>query len=170
MAIQGNKNDSHMRFADVAKAYEPLIDSAVKKYLSCSSEDPEDLRQEAMIALYGAYITYDSTQTGVTFGLYAKVCIRNRLVSVLRKSRAHEDFYTPEAAFIESPEDAIIAHEDYERMLCIVDKLLTPYEKSVFELYLKNMPYKEIAKRLSTSAKSVDNAICRIKAKIKQNL
>lgn len=169
MSIHGNKKTDQMRFSDAVKQYEPLIDSAVSKYIN-GYDDPDDLRQEAMIALYGAYMTYDRSQKDVTFGLYAKICIKNRLVSVLRKNRPCEDLSMYEPLLSESPEDTLIAQEECDRILGIANELLTPYERSVLELYLKNVSYKDIASELSVSVKSVDNAIYRIKAKLRRSI
>ena len=74
-------------FDDLMACYAPLlkrmIGSFSKTTVLCEAEK-EDLKQEAAIALYKAALGFDLGQTKVTFGLYAKICIRNRLVSAIR--------------------------------------------------------------------------------------
>ena len=49
-------------------------------------------------------------------------------------------------------------------------KLLSSFEKSVYNLYLTGMDYKQIAKKLGKTPKAVDNARCRIKSKLSKLL
>jgi RNA polymerase sporulation-specific sigma factor len=45
---------------------------------------------------------------------------------------------------------------------------LTKYEFKVFALYMQDISYKNIAEILGKNIKSIDNAICRIKSKLRQ--
>ena len=75
-------------FADLTVKYKPLIESMGKRYAAkCSNliYTEDDFIQEATLGFYSAVRTYRETDK-VTFGLYAKVCVRNRLVSLLRSS------------------------------------------------------------------------------------
>ena len=66
--------------------YKPLIDAEVSRYTAegMNNQDVADLRQEAAIAFCNAVCNYDDSLGGVEFGLYAKICISNSLVSFLR--------------------------------------------------------------------------------------
>lgn len=157
----------------------------VLKYYNVAREsgclaDEDDFRQEAVIALYKATMTYRSEYTEVTFGLYAKICIRNRLISLIRKSDkiAEKNVYSPDSVLelnqgldlpeVElDPEKLFIARENYKELLEQIGKILTNYEKSVFDLFLEGKSYREIAFLLNRTEKSVDNAIYRIKTKLK---
>lgn len=66
-----------------------------------------------------------------------------------------------------NPEDAIISKDTVERINARLSGLLSKTEFEVFELYLKGCSYDTIAERLSISRKSVDNAVCRAKGKLK---
>lgn len=167
-------------FHEIVKTFEPLIAGIIKKYgIRNSDYDEDDLRQEATIALFGAVRTYNRTNYSVTFGLYAKICISNRIISHLRKIRHNIIPITIQEpddidGIIDSsgkdfnPENEIIGRESYNTLLNLIDKNLTPYEKSVFKLYILDKSYQEIAAVLGSSQKSVDNAIYRIKKKIKK--
>ncbi|MDD4773072.1 MAG: sigma-70 family RNA polymerase sigma factor [Eubacteriales bacterium] len=162
-------------FHEIVNAFEPLIESIIKKYNNRSSEyDEDDLRQEAAIALFGAVRTYKSGQNDVTFGLYAKICIKNRIISQMRKASVtvqqpeEIDFDKKLSSEEYNPENELIDKENYMSLLNLLDKNLSNYEKTVFKLYILNISYNEIAANLGTSQKSVDNAIYRIKNKIKK--
>ena len=167
-------------FHEIVKTFEPLIASMIKKYVIRSSDyDEDDLRQEATIALFGAVRTYNCTNFNVTFGLYAKICINNRIISHLRKIRNDnipiiiqepDDINCNIELFGTdyNPENEIIGRESYKTLLNLIDENLTSYEKSVFKLYILDKSYHEIAAVLGSSQKSVDNAIYRIKNKIKK--
>ena len=45
---------------------------------------------------------------------------------------------------------------------------LSKMEKQVLELYLQDLTYAEISEKLSISEKSIDNAMMRVKAKLKK--
>ncbi len=170
------KADNNAAFSEITEAYAPLIDSMTARFLSeakrCNLES-EDLRQEAVIALYGAVKAFNAGQKSVTFGLFAKICIRNRLISVLRRHRGQVEGVIsenePEVSSY-NPEEYIIDRENYERLTKVIDESLTDYEKSVFKLFISGKSYREIADTLSRDVKSVDNAVCRIKKKLKQRI
>ena len=75
-------------FSMLCDQYSSLIDSLSSKYsVMCADEysSKDDFVQEAKMAFYNAVVSYDTSSVKVTFGAYAKVCIRNRLVSCVRK-------------------------------------------------------------------------------------
>ena len=78
-------------YAYLFESYRSLVTSMARSFAtSCTTVDPEDLIQEASLALSDAAKTYKIGNTEVTFGLYAKICIRNRLISVQRKNRVKQ--------------------------------------------------------------------------------
>ena len=52
----------------------------------------------------------------------------------------------------------------------MIEKELSPLEKQVLELYLTGMGYVEIAHVLNKSEKSTDNALQRVKSKVRSAL
>ena len=76
------QNGVPLSFETVYSLYGPLINSLAEKYggSSLSGAELEDLRQEAAIALYDAALAFNP-ERGVSFGLYAKICIKNRIIS-----------------------------------------------------------------------------------------
>ncbi|MBR2987130.1 MAG: sigma-70 family RNA polymerase sigma factor [Clostridia bacterium] len=164
LAVQ---NGDEAAFADLLKTYDPLIEAQARIFSkTCPEMDAEDLKQEASLAFYKAAKTYRTEEVDkVTFGLYAKTCIRNRLTSVYRKHKTKlkreqkEKEAKMEASFKFTPEECI----------AILSKnKATPLESRVFTLfYAEERSYSEIALELQISVKSVDNALYRIKKKIR---
>lgn len=170
------KAGNNAAFNELAETYSPLIESMTERFSAearqCNLE-PEDLRQEAVIALYGAVKAFNAEQKDVTFGLFAKICIRNRLIGVLRNHRGRGESGATEPdpdTVSKNPEQYIIDRENYERLTKVIDESLTDYEKSVFKLFILDKSYREIAVILGRDVKSIDNAVCRIKKKLKQRI
>ena len=172
------QNGVPLSFESVYSLYVPLINSIAEKYSgsSLTGAELEDLRQEAAIALYDAALAYNP-ERGVSFGLYAKICIKNRIISYLRaiggKSVRTEPLETAPQSGITpqndiDPEKLIISKEslaDLERRLSLTD-----LERSVFDLYLASASYDDISAALGKPKKSIDNAMQRIKAKLRKLL
>ena len=176
--LENVKNGEPLSFDEIYKLYTPLIESTVLSYSrnrSVTIPEADDIRQEASIALYNAVIAYDPTKN-VTFGAYAKVCIRNRITSYIRCFQENE---LPEVSLgetdldetdPETPEQIVISKESLCNLNRRIDGTLTDFERSVFALYVGDMSYTDMAKALSKPKKSIDNAIHRIKAKLRKLL
>ena len=66
-----------------------------------------------------------------------------------------------------NPEKGLLLNEDFKELyLRVVDKL-TDFEECVFRLKLQDFDYQEIALIMDRDTKSIDNAIQRIRMKIK---
>ncbi len=172
------QNGISLSFDSVYTLYLPLIESAVSKCMkaySISESERDDLSQEAALALYKAAMAYDHKK-GVSFGLYAKICIQNRIISYIRsngkKNSTEEvpyEFYF-DIPGDDTPEQLVISDESFEELRSKIDDSLTDFECSVFHLYLEDLSYEDISRALSRPKKSVDNAIVRIKAKLRKLL
>ena len=167
---KGGKNDA---FDEIAERYGPLIDSLVRKF--AISDEIDELEQVALIALYQAACTYDPDLKGVSFGLYAKVCIRNSLISY-RRSENRQDHISSDAEDIErklteaeDPMDDYINKESFLHLDRFVRSQLSEYEYSVFRLYIEGYRIKEIASVLSKTDKSVEGAVMRLKLKLRNS-
>lgn len=164
--------------------YQPIIVAiAKKKIYSClgSGTELNDLIQEGMLGLNYAIKTFDESKDA-TFYTYAIRCISNRITSeivksnrlkhkVLNESLSFDNDFDLEVCFKDEkndPEKILINYETNSDLLDKIRKVLTDYENKVFELLLNNFNYKEIAQILDKEPKAIDNAIQRIKAKIKK--
>ena len=162
-------------FSRLVEMYSPLMQSRVLEMFG--THDGVEAMQEANIALHSAALTYDRVKCdGVTFGLYASICISNRLRSLLRRMRRDSRYSdrfsgdigidTPDTSDIES---AMAAKDLCERVMREAKQVLSPFEYEVFRLSLERYTTADISARLSKSAKSVDNAKSRISRKLREN-
>ena len=152
--------------------------------------DSEDLIQEGMFGLLSAIRQYDP-KMGSSFHTFAEHCIHKRLLSAVRSAsrlkhlplndgmsleQLSEDPHTqlsvtPEV-FRRSPEDLVLARESKEELYTLFAQRLSPLEKKVLERYLDGLSYREIARQLGRTEKSVDSTVQRIRRKLarKSNL
>ena len=166
--------------AELIRIYSPLINGlarATAAQLPQSARiDEDELRQEAAIKLYQAALSYD-TDGEVSFGLYAKICIKNRMVSLLRKHAgdgdirideiSEESFDTDESA---DPSQTLLDREREHELDMRIRKVLSPLEYDVFNLYIDGVRPTEIARTLSVSVKKAENAVYRMRMKIQKLL
>lgn len=175
--LEDIKKGVPLSFDAIYDLYTPLINSITEKFrvkYSLSTEDAEEMRQEASIALYDAALSYNPDR-GVSFGLYAKICIKNRLTSILfRRGKSIKAEYIDDenepASKVENqtPEEVVINRESFSEIKKRICQSLTDLERSVFDLYIAGASYEDISTALGISKKSADNAMQRIKAKLKK--
>jgi RNA polymerase sporulation-specific sigma factor len=116
-------------------------------------------------------------QNEVEFGLFAKICIHNALVSVLRslKRRTEEPIaQIPESLLtvqdFDDPLSRMLERERLKSLYAVIRKNLSDLEYEVWQLYMSGRSSAEIAERLGTDQKSVNNAIYRIRKKLRDRL
>ena len=169
----------------LVKRYNRLVRQLARPFYLAGG-DSDDLIQEGMIGLICAVREYDG-QRAASFRTFAEICIRNRLYSAVRA--AARDKHTPlnqsvplEMPFFdgqsscfgamagENPEDLIIGREGVQDALSDVRKQLSDFEAKILGYYLDGLTIREMAKAVSRSPKSVDNAVQRIRRKAARHL
>ena len=163
-------------FTELVEIFNPLLKKILNLYTTeeMSKEDVEDLSQEELIAFYRAIINFDREQTDVEFGLYAKICITNSMISYKRAAakKSRESLIgDDEMNSITDPEGEVskfFEMRESERELGEqIEKTLSLYENEVWAYYVNGCSTKEIALKLNSNEKSIDNAIFRIRKKLK---
>ena len=163
-------------FAQLCEQYKNLMDSLSRKYsLMCEEAcAQEDFRQEAQLAFFDAVNNYNIENGRVTFGAYARVCIRNRLISCVRKQNSKkrrvskgENAGTADSW---SVQDTVVRRELGEKLISVAESALSPYERKILSMYAKGIKAKEISAVIGKSEKSVNNAIYRIRLKLKRTV
>ena len=162
-------------FAELMTQYQPLIDSLVFRFGSEEHAEMgfEDLRQEAALAFYHSVQAYDLTQNEVEFGLYAKICISNALVSKLRMKKRYVEESLDEALRIpsedraEDPVTRILEEEREKALYAVIREHLSKFEYRVWRLYMSGRTAREIGKAVGKDEKSIANAIYRIRKKLR---
>lgn len=165
-------------FILLLEQYSPLIEASINMFCSdgASPNDKDDFRQEASVAFYNSVLTYDLEQSNVEFGLYAKICVCNALISQIRIAKRipteMQDFsYTLTSNEPhEDPSSRLLEEERLSFLFRMIRNTLSKYEYKVWELYLSGCSTAEIAKKLNTDSKSISNAIYRIRVKLKDSL
>ena len=170
------------------KKYKDFVRSKARAYFLVGG-DSDDLIQEGMIGLYNAIGHYDESMAS-SFMTYAAICINNKLISAVsadgRQKNAPLNGYVSiyssitddageEASLSDvlpdtdnvNPEN-IILNEEQEKLARkrLLGKL-SRLEKEILSYYLEGMSYSEIAAIIGKTEKSVDNAIQRIRSKMK---
>jgi len=158
-------------FALLAHRMTPLIHDQIRR-LGCEGLEDEDLVQEALLGLLAAVRTYRE-DGGAAFTTYATTCIRNRLLTVVRRNgtrmdreQSLEDSPALSAANID-PALLLLDKEEIDNFLSALRTAkLTDKEYQVFRWRMSGFSYAEIAAELGITVKAVDNAIQRIRRKI----
>ena len=122
-------------------------------------------------------LTYDTEQSEVEFGLYAKICISNALISQLRVQKKHtaEQFTESLNTFIlvhdsEDPSDKVLEEERVKALYSLIRKNLSNYEYRIWRLYMSGGTARDISAVVGADEKSVGNAIYRIRKKLRELL
>ncbi len=150
--------------------------------------DSEDLIQEGTFGLLSAIRQYRA-DVGASFKTFAEHCIRMRLLSAIKSASQLKHFPLNDGVSLEqlsedpgaqlsaipeisrrSPEELVLERESKEELYAAFSKCLSRFELKVLDLYLDGLSYREIADILGKSAKSVDNAVQRIRRKLTRNL
>lgn len=175
----------------IMEKYKYLVRNKAKSMYILGA-DREDLIQEGMIGLFKAVRDYDSGRDA-SFATFADLCISRQMYTAVEAARRQKhtplNFYVPlnkvpdgedrgeigfEQAFFEkterSPEEMLIDKENVEHLNEMIQRELSGFEKQVFDLYITGMTYSEIARVLGKDEKSTDNALQRLKHKIKKYL
>ena len=170
----------------LAERYMRLV-RACARPMFLAGGDSEDLIQEGMFGLLSAIRQFDKS-AGASFRTFAEHCIRKRLLSAVKSASRLKHFplndgmsleqlsedpspqlsVTPEF-FRYSPENLVLARESKEELYAVFAQCLSKLERKVLDLYLDGFSYGEIAARLGKDAKSIDNAVQRIRRKLARN-
>lgn len=175
----------------IMNKYKNLVKSKAKSMYILGA-DKDDLIQEGMIGLFKAVRDYDSGRDA-SFFTFADLCISRQMYTAVQASRrqkhiplntyislyatAKENAENEEDMALvnilalkseQSPEEMLIDKENVEQLEKTIEKELSSFEKQVLDLYLTGMRYTQIAKVLGRDEKSTDNALQRIKSKLKK--
>lgn len=153
--------------------------------------DSEDLIQEGMIGLFKAIKDYDAGRDA-SFYTFADLCISRQIYKAVQASRRQKHY--PLNSYIslyssnntleggeeeelldllsgkeeQNPEELFIGKEALEDLEKKIEQELSGFENEVLDLYIIGLSYVQIAKILGRDEKATDNALQRIKSKIKK--
>ncbi len=163
------KEGNEQAFYALQQRYKKYIEHIVHTYYIVDM-DCDDVRQYATIGLLNATQGFSGDNA---FLPYAHNCIKNAVISEIRKSNADKR----KVCFIDmiystyvDPLGNVVDKDDAERVKKFIEEGCSEKEKEIINLFIEDHSIKEIAEKVNVDEKAVDNAIQRVKKKIKAGL
>ena len=184
IVLEAQEHDNVLAQEYLLHKYRNFVRAKARSYFLIGAER-EDIIQEGMIGLFKAVRDYKSDRES-SFCSFAQLCITRQLCSALEASnrKKHmplntyisfsqsdsdgtelEDMLHDDIA---SPEQLLIEQEKFKEFKEQLWNKLSNMEKKVLQLYLEGNNYTTIAHMLGKSDKSIDNALSRIRQKLKR--
>ena len=184
------KNGDTIALEFLISKYKNFVRSKARTYFLIAA-DRHDIPQHATIALYKAIRDYRYDRQ-TSFHSFAEICVTRQIITAIKTAtrqkhmplnsyvslnkpvyeeeseRTLSDVITQGKAG--NPEDLFIDQEDFLDIESTMQRILSPLEQDVVNLYLEGKSYVEIAQQLDRHVKSVDNALQRVKRKLEQYL
>nr|WP_293994163.1 sigma-70 family RNA polymerase sigma factor [uncultured Fusobacterium sp.] len=179
LIIEAQRGDEEA-MNELIKIYFPLVSINTKNFFIIGAEK-EDLVQEGLLGLLKAIKYYDPSKT--SFNNFAILCIRRQILSAIKSANSKknmilneaisnnlisDEYSTLELDFASndsSPEEIFFSKNKLENFQRFTLINFSELEKKVLEYIIRGYSYKEIAKQLEVSPKSIDNSIQRIRKK-----
>lgn len=178
----------------ICDKYKNLVRSKAKSMFILGA-DNEDLIQEGMIGLFKAVRDYDMGRDA-SFYTFAELCISRQMYTAVQASKRQK--HLPLNTYVSldsgksaaggdereevklkelladkaelSPEELFLDKERVAYLERAIEEELSDFERQVLDLYLTGMSYGQVAKVLGRDEKATDNALQRLKAKIRKML
>ncbi len=166
--------------------YKNFVRSKARSYFLVGA-DHEDIVQEGMIGLYKAIRDF-RTEKLASFHAFADLCVTRQIITAIKTATRQKHIplnsyvslnrpvYDDESertlldtisdGVTANPEDLMISQEELGSINERINETLSPLEMNVLMAYLDGKSYQEIAATLGRHAKSVDNALQRVKKKL----
>lgn len=173
----------------IINKYEQFVKAKAKSYFLIGA-DKEDIYQEGMIGLYKAIRDFKNDKES-SFKVFAELCITRQIITAIKTATRqkhiplntyvslNKPIYEEDSERtlldvidgmkITDPEALIIGQEELEDIESQIKKVLSSLEMEVLNYYLDGKSYQEIAENLDREAKSIDNALQRVKRKLEKS-
>ena len=176
-----NKEKNNDAMETLIKRFGPLV-TRQSRSLYIIGADEEDLIQEGMIGLVKAVNDYKADK-GASFKTFAFMCVRRQMLTAINNSNNRKniplnhyisiygdgngDYVSPldemDSGVITNPEDIMLARLQESDLIKVIESKLSKFEHQVLDEYLTGASYEEIGERLGKTAKSIDNAVQRMR-------
>ncbi|WP_443662474.1 RNA polymerase sporulation sigma factor SigH [Clostridium sp.] len=170
--------------------YKNFVKAKAKSYFLIGA-DKEDIYQEGMIGLYKAIRDFRADRLS-SFRAFAEICVTRQIITAIKTATRqkhiplntyislNKPIYDEESdrtlldvlsgAKITDPEELVISREEVKSIQNEIGEVLSELEMEVLMSYLDGKSYQEIACDLDRHAKSIDNALQRVKRKLEKCL
>ncbi|MGH2753696.1 MAG: sigma-70 family RNA polymerase sigma factor [Actinomycetota bacterium] len=170
----------------ILSKYSPATRSKAYRFFM-QGADRDDVVQEAMIGLFKAVRDYDPARC-TKFRVFAALCINRQVMTAVKIAARSKHGPLNSAGSLDElgartsstpvlaapatydPAVLVAANDDIEQLEKTLSKQLSQMEAATLELYIDGKTYEEIAQHLGSRSKAVDNAIQRVRAKVKRYL
>ena len=128
------------------------------------------------VSFYRAVSSYDLEQDGVTFGLYAKICVERCLIDLHKREGRDVTHYVDNDVDVDriavcDGVQAMLEHrEQTAYFLSVAKDTLSDFEYEVYRYWMLGYKTSDIASILEVTAKAVDNAKNRMWTKLRERL
>jgi RNA polymerase sporulation-specific sigma factor len=182
------KQDDIMALEYLICKYENFVKAKAKSYFLIGA-DREDIYQEGMIGLFKAIRDFKADKLS-SFKAFAELCVTRQIITAIKTATRqkhiplntyvslNKPIYDEESdrtlldilseAKVSDPEELIINREELKNMHTEIGGVLSNLEMEVLMSYLDGKSYQEIACDLDRHAKSIDNALQRVKRKLEK--
>jgi RNA polymerase sporulation-specific sigma factor len=187
VVIQAKQGDTKAQEYLINK-YENFVKAKAKSYFLIGA-DKEDIYQEGMIGLFKAIRDFKSDKLS-SFKAFAELCVTRQIITAIKTATRqkhiplntyislNKPIYDEESdrtlldvlseAKVTDPEELIISKEEMNHIQTEIGGVLSSLEMEVLMSYLDGKSYQEIACDLDRHAKSIDNALQRVKRKLEK--
>jgi RNA polymerase sporulation-specific sigma factor len=170
--------------------YKNFVKAKAKSYFLIGA-DKEDIYQEGMIGLYKAIRDFKADRLS-SFRAFAEICVTRQIITAIKTATRqkhiplntyislNKPIYDEDSdrtlldvlagAKITDPEELVISKEEVISIQNEIGEVLSELEMEVLMSYLDGKSYQEIACDLDRHAKSIDNALQRVKRKLEKCL
>ncbi|BDR76800.1 RNA polymerase factor sigma-70 [Clostridium tetani] len=170
--------------------YKNFVKAKAKSYFLIGA-DREDIYQEGMIGLYKAIRDFRADRLA-SFKAFAELCITRQIITAIKTATRqkhiplntyislNKPIYDDESdrtlmdvlseAKVSDPEELVISREEIGCIQNEMEEVLSALEMEVLMSYIDGKSYQEIACDLDRHAKSIDNALQRVKRKLEKFL
>lgn len=170
--------------------YEYFVKLKAKSYFLIGA-DKEDIYQEGMIGMYKAIRDFRPDKLS-SFKAFAELCVTRQIITAIKTATRqkhiplntyvslNKPMYEEDCERtlldvlagikITDPEEVVISKEEIAHIEGEMEKTLSELEMEVLTSYLDGKTYQEIACDLDRQAKSIDNALQRVKRKLEKCL
>ncbi len=184
------KNNDSMAEEYLIGKYRNFVKAKAKTYFLIGG-DKDDIYQEGMIGLYKAIRDFRPDKLS-SFRAFAELCITRQIITAIKTATRqkhiplnsyislNKPIYDDESdrtlmdvlatVHISDPEELIISNEEKVKIQNKMYEVLSELEMEVLRCYLDGKSYQEIACDLDRHAKSIDNALQRVKRKLEKFL
>jgi RNA polymerase sporulation-specific sigma factor len=185
------KQGDAMAYNRIVRRYQGFVRLKASSYFLAGG-DSEDLIQEGLVGLWKAVRDFRSDRES-SFRNFAELCITRQIITAVKTATRNKhsplnqyvSFSSTPAGTSEGeptldeiiagpavrdPANQVISSEELQSLVGCLSTALSELESRVLALYLDGRPYEEIAGRIGVDAKTVDNALQRVKRKVGAHL